>query len=765
MSEQAFALLHPGVQEAIWKLGWKEFKPIQVQSIHAVCETNHHLVVCAQTAGGKTEAAFLPIISRLATDPEPSVQALYVGPLKALINDQFRRLEELCANLRLPVYRWHGDVPANQKNALRDQPGGILLITPESLESNFINFGAHVPRVYRHLSFVVIDELHSFLSNVRGVHLQSLLSRLSVAAGCSPRLVGLSATLADPQAARLFLVPDAMESVQVIQDTSATREIKFGIKAFLARPQNREEPQRRLSPAEALRLADKMLARQMTDEVVLGNVLPQQCSPAAAGAEQAGDELDEIADEIIKHFSRSTNLIFGNSKQSIEVLADRLRERVRQERWPADPFVVHHGSLSKDLREDAEATLKSGVPTTALCSSTLELGIDIGHVRAVGQLDTPWSVSSMVQRLGRSGRRAGESAMMRMYVREESPHSGSTLTDLLYPDLLRAIALTRLMLAKWLEPFDYDRMHLSTLTHQVLSCLKQTGGMRAAHLYRSLCVRGPFRKVTQAQFGALLRGLAEHDLVEQVPTGELILALLGERITASFDFYAAFQGTEEFAIRCGTEEIGKLSAGIVPPIGEHLILAGKRWRVDEILPRQKLVLVGFSPGGQAPPFRGGGGEIHTRVVRAMRDVLIGEDEPAYLDQSSRLLLRAARRTARAVGLAESDVLAGRRKVQWFPWVGTRGLFTLSQLAKSWKIGHRMDRLSITYHLPSREAFHEHLRQVTTSKPDALALARLLPVKVVEKFDTYVPEALLDAANAHSRLDVHDAYAACARALG
>ncbi|MCL4193688.1 MAG: DEAD/DEAH box helicase, partial [Thermoguttaceae bacterium] len=286
MSEQAFALLHPGVQEAIWELGWKEFKPIQVQSIHAVCETNHHLVVCAQTAGGKTEAAFLPIISRLATDPEPSVQALYVGPLKALINDQFRRLEELCANLRLPVYRWHGDVPANQKNALRDQPGGILLITPESLESNFINFGAHVPRVYRHLSFVVIDELHSFLSNVRGVHLQSLLSRLSVAAGCSPRLVGLSATLADPQAARLFLVPDAMESVQVIQDTSATREIKFGIKAFLARPQNREEPQRRLSPAEALRLADKMLARQMTDEVVLGNVLPQQCSPAAAGAEQ-----------------------------------------------------------------------------------------------------------------------------------------------------------------------------------------------------------------------------------------------------------------------------------------------------------------------------------------------------------------------------------------------------------------------------------------------------------------------------------------------
>src|SRR6266403_884647 len=118
---------------------------------HTICETGNHLVVCAPTAGGKTEAAFLPIISQLAARPQPSVQALYVGPLKALINDQFRRLEQLCEKLEMPVHRWHGDVPANQKKALRDHPKGILLITPESLESNFINFGAQVARVYRHL--------------------------------------------------------------------------------------------------------------------------------------------------------------------------------------------------------------------------------------------------------------------------------------------------------------------------------------------------------------------------------------------------------------------------------------------------------------------------------------------------------------------------------------------------------------------------------------------------------------------------------------
>ena len=117
MSKEAFSLLHSGVQEAIWKMGWKEFKPIQVQAIQTICETEKHLVICAPTAGGKTEAAFLPIISKLAANPQPSVQAIYVGPLKALINDQFRRLEELCDKLEIPVHRWHGDVPANQKKA------------------------------------------------------------------------------------------------------------------------------------------------------------------------------------------------------------------------------------------------------------------------------------------------------------------------------------------------------------------------------------------------------------------------------------------------------------------------------------------------------------------------------------------------------------------------------------------------------------------------------------------------------------------------
>ena len=766
MSQEPFSLLHPGVQEAIWKMGWQTLKPIQAQSIRAICETEKHLVICAPTAGGKTEAAFLPIISQLATNPQPSVQAIYVGPLKALINDQFRRLEELCEKLEIPVHRWHGDVPASQKKALRENPSGILLITPESLESNFVNYGVQVPRVYRHLSFVVIDELHCFFGNERGVHLQSLLSRLINTAGCTPRLVGLSATLADPQLARAFLAPDAVASVQVIEDALAKREIKFGIKTFLEPPPEGKIAAPRLTPEQALALASSLTPQVVGSEKELATLIQQRKAPAPTPASKSADALDEIADDIIQNFQLTTNLIFGNAKGAIEDLADRLHERVRAAKWPVDPFFVHHGSLSKDLREDAEAALKSGVPTTALCSSTLEMGIDIGNVRAIGQIDTPWTVSSMVQRIGRSGRREGEPAIMRMYVREDSPHSHSSVTDLLFPDLLRAIAMTRLMLEKWLEPFDQNRMHVSTLIHQILSFLKQTGGMSAAILYRALCQRGPFRSVNQSQFAILLRGLAHQELIEQIPQGELILGLLGERITASFDFYAAFQTADEFVIRCGQEEIGKLAADYIPPVGEHLLLAGKRWQVGEIIHDKKMVLVYLSPGKKTTLFHSPAGEIHTRVMREMKMVLLNTDEPAYLDRNSKNLLRAARQTARIVGLGRTDIIVGRQSIQWFPWVGTRTFETLLLLAKSAKVSCTKDRprLALTYQLSSPEDFFKHLREIANSQPDAVALAHLMPAKAVEKYDGFIPEQLLDEANAQSRLNVSEAREACAGLL-
>lgn len=763
MSQAAFALLHPGVQRAIWEMGWKQLRPIQAEAIQTLLGGSTHLLICAATASGKTEAAFLPIISTLAAGPHDSVRAIYVGPLKALINDQFGRLDRLCERMEVPVHRWHGDVAASHKQALRRDPGGILLITPESLESNFINYGSQVPRLYRELEFVVVDEVHSFLGNVRGVHLLSLLSRLCTATGRQPRLIGLSATLGDPEMGKQFLAPDAQKSVTLIQDSGAGREVRFALKAVLKRPESRKAGNgaRRLTPAETM----EFVRHKTAEQLLAAGESPRTESkaPEPVNESEPPDDLDDIADDVARNFATSTNLVFVNSRRTAEELAVRVHDRVAKQKWPHDPFMIHHGSVAKELREETEAALKSGVPTTAICSSTLEMGIDIGSVRAVGQIDPPWSVASLVQRLGRSGRREGESSIMRLYAREESPHAGSRLTDLLFPDLLRSIALTRLMQQKWLEPAETQRMHLSTLVHQVFSHLKQTGGMSAANLHESLAVRGPFRSVSAADFALLLRTLAAKQLVEQIPTGEIILTPAAERITSAHDFYAAFKSTEMFTVRHDKSEIGELPLDALPPVGQLVILAGRRWLVDEIDAATKTVWVSPAKGGQIPVFLGNGGDLHTRIVQEMKSVLLGSDEPAYLDNAARELLRTTRQVATTVGLGASDILAAPGGVRWFPWVGTRCLRTLAIMAELSGVNCETDRLSIWLPVSGMNEFRDFVKKLAKSSMTPQQLGSRVTPRAVEKFDEFLPDELLTKACAVERLAIEESQVALGKA--
>lgn len=752
MSQSAFALLHPGVQRAIFEMGWKELRPIQAEAIHVLLEGTGHALICAATASGKTEAAFLPIISKLAEGPQDSIRAIYVGPLKALINDQFNRLDRLCERLKIPVYRWHGDVSVSHKQDLRRDPGGVLLITPESLESNFINYGTQVPRLYRDLEFVVIDEVHSFLGNVRGVHLLSLLSRLRSATARQPRMIGLSATLGDPEMGMRFLAPDDTRAVALIQDTATGRQVRFALKAFLKRPDSRSTGEQ--SPRRSIPEVVSSIHKKTAAQLIAGGE-PHQAVEASQKSDQL-DDLDDIADDIIRNFASSTNLVFVNSRRTAEELAVRVHDRVTKLKWPHDPFVIHHGSIAREVREEAESALKSGVPTTAICSSTLEMGIDIGSVRAVGQIDPPWSVSSLVQRLGRSGRREGEASIMRLYVREESPHARSRLTDLLFADLLRGVALTRLMQQKWLEPVDEQKLHLSTLVHQIFSHLKQTGGMKAPSLYEALAISGPFRSVVQAEFAALLRSLAAKQLIEQLPTGEIILTPNGERITSSHDFYAAFKSTEMFTVRYDKAQIGELPLDALPPAGQVLILAGKRWLVQEIDAMSKTVWVSPARGGKVPVFLGNGGELHTRVVQEMKAVLLDTEVPPYLDSPARELLAAARHVAGKIGLGKSNLIEVPGGLRWFPWVGTRCLRTLSIFADLNGIACETDRLSIYLPLETRERFSDLIQQVLSSGIDVSAAGARVTPRIVEKYDEYLPDDLLIKACAIERLAIDEA---------
>jgi ATP-dependent Lhr-like helicase len=712
-----FAKLHPKIQEAVWNQHWDELRPLQVDAIQAVLDSNDHVILASATASGKTEAAFLPILSLLAAAPADSVQALYISPLKALINDQFSRLEDLCAYAEIPVHRWHGDVSATDKQHLRKNPGGVLLITPESLESQFINHDRHLQGIYAHLQFVVIDELHAFLDNVRGIHLRSLLARLNIAAKVAPRRLGLSATIGDFAPARAFLCIDSPGEVRVLEDKSQRKELRVGVKAYLEAPGAGESGERE-----------------------------QTSSSAPTG-------LAAIAGDIAYRFRSESNLIFCNSRRQTELLADRLRTLCEHECWPRNPFLLHHGSLSRELREDAERDLKSGQPVTVICTSTLEMGIDLGAVRAIGQVGPTWSVASIVQRLGRSGRHEGEPQILRLYTLDDALTERSSLTDRLFPELIRAIALLELHREGWLEPPEYDRFHFSTCVHQVLSVLRQTGGAPASHLHDVLWRRGAFHRIEQPQFTALLRELAARELIEQMPTGELILAPAGERIVESRDFYAAFASRIEYRVEHDGQPIGVLPQDSIPAEGEFLLLAGRRWRVNLIDHSSKRVAVAPAKGWKQPRFAGGIGRLHPTITQRMKQVLTEETGYPFLNMPATQLLGKARQHFANAGLDTEDTVISFSGVEWFPWRGSRALVTLELCAKADRLKTERDDLSIRYQKVAPGDFVAHRARIASGAFKPEELVPLVADFERDRFDEHVPVELLHQAFVAEVLDL------------
>ncbi len=753
----AFERLHPAIRQALYDQRWDELRPLQVEAIHAFSDSNADLVLSAATASGKTEAAFLPVLSQLVGTPVGSVGAIYVGPLKALINDQFGRLEELCRHADIPVHRWHGDVTATAKKEFRKNPGGVLLITPESLESNFINYGNQIFRIYSQLRYVIIDELHSFMGDVRGTHLRSLLSRMEQCIGKRPRRLGLSATLADFSEASLFLNRTNPDSVRVLRDEDDDKTIKVGLRAYPSKPRRKTK-----NLIEDARGAADLIS-QVAGRLETGGPIPdEEDEPSVDTTEVAEHRL--LAAELARVFRKNANLIFTNSRSLAEMLADRIHELEKTEKWPRNPFVLHHGSLSKEVREEVESRLKTKEPLTAFCTSTLEMGIDIGSVQTVGQLGPPWSVSSLVQRVGRSGRKQGESKILRMYSLDPQPTTNGPLDELLCPQLLRCIALIELMVAKWLEPPDTNDLGYSTLIHQTLSILKETGGSKAVRIYEVLCVNGAFSHVDGATFTKILCSLGSFELIQQMADGTVILTPNGETIVSGRDFYAAFSGGEDFTVRYTQETIGRIPRESVPLIGEHLLLNGRRWNVTDVESRKRLVEVIPAKGFKKPVFLGSGGEIHSRIFQEMKAALASEHSYSYLHEDAAALLNAARKIFRVTGLNQGSVLKNGAGADFYPWVGTRTMRTFELCALT--DGLRVDRrpLSLRYEA-DEEALRTHFMKIAESRFDPLELAQKIPDRHREKYDEFLPDELLDRSNINRCLQIAEAAEVARRVIG
>lgn len=453
------------------------------------------------------------------------------------------------------------------------------------------------------------------------------------------------------------------------------------------------------------------------------------------------------------------NLVFANSRRHVEQLTDRLRRRCETERVPNE-FVAHHGNLSRDMREDAEARLKErSRPTTAICTSTLEMGIDIGSVDAIGQVGAPSTVSSLRQRLGRSGRRAGQAAVLRAYISESKLDPRSDLTDQLRAELVQTIAMIDLLLLGWYESPNGAALHLSTLIQQILSIVAQHGGASAAQTYSALCGHGPFRSVNASMFTKLLRSMGAADLLVQEPSGLLLHGAAGEKLVNHYSFYAAFASPEEYRLIADGRPIGTLPVDRLLVEGSALIFGGHRWLVLGIDTNRKVITITHARGGKAPHFTGAAPTIADEIRQRMRQVLLGTDVPAYLDPTARELLSQARSGFGNLGLDQHLVHGNSTETVILPWRGDNIMTTLAVAFTSHGLRATPDGISLTVRAEPATVLAAAAHLAQQPPPDATKLAALVGNKERDKHDRYLSDDLLTASYAAAALDVPGAWEA------
>lgn len=619
----SFGLLAEPVRRWVWLQKWRELRDIQERSIPVLLRDETDAILAAPTALGKTEAAFLPLISAVIAEPSRAggFDLVYVSPLRALINDQFRRLRDLCEAVDLPLHAWHGDIASSRKSRALRNPRGILLITPESLEAMFVLRGPRVPGLFGSLRGIVVDELHALLGTDRGIHTRSLLTRLEIGIGRRIRRVGLSATLGDMRLAARYLRPEEPNAVAVLESTEDSFPLSMQLRGYEVAPHSHSEAASKVDNAN------------------------QAAGPPQASAER------QIAEHLFEKLRGMTNLVFAGSRQNVELFSDLLRRISERERVPNE-FFPHHASLSAEHRATVEERLRrKQQPTTAVCTSTLELGIDIGDVRCVGQINAPFSVSSLRQRLGRSGRRK-RPAELRMYAVERRATERTHPADSLRLRLVRSVAMVELLRERWCESPADQVLHLSTLLHQILSVVAEKGGTTASGVYSTLCERGPFKLVDKRLFAQLLRHMGAPDvaLLEQSPDGILLLGREGERVVEHYSFYAVFETPHEYRVLHAGRSLGTLPAVTLLVVGMTIIFSGRRWRITSIDHRDRVIEVASDPTGRPPMFGGDAGIVADEVVWRMQEVFESESEPAYLDGKATELLKEGRRHYRRLGL-------------------------------------------------------------------------------------------------------------------
>ena len=729
---RAFDRYAPFVQEYIYQNHWENLRSIQVAAADAIFNTDENVLLTASTASGKTEAAFFPIITLFSEDMPSSVGCIYIGPLKALINDQFSRLNDLCAEADIPVWHWHGDVAQSHKAKLMRHPSGILQITPESLEALLLHKHAAIAKLFGDLRFVVIDEVHSLLWGDRGGQTLCLIERLSRIAGVNPRRIGLSATIGDPEGTGEFLSLGTGRKTIIPKIDAKGSKWRLSMEHFYVK--------------DAQAAEDKQIPGALP-------VLEEKTDDAPANA-------DPGIGYIFEHTRGKKCLVFVNSREECEMVTTTLRHYCELNHEP-DRFLVHHGNLSASYRETAEGIMKDDSQyMTTVTTATLELGIDIGRLERAFQIDAPWTVSSFLQRMGRTGRRELPPEMW-FVIREDEPEVRAMLPTTIPWKLLQGIALVQLYLEeRWVEPPRLDRLPFSLLYHQTMSTLASCGELSPRALADRVLRLHYFHRITQEDYRVLLRHLIATDHIQQTEQGGLIVGLAGERVINSFKFYGVFQESEEYTVRSESQELGTVVSP--PPVGEKLAIAGHVWQVLDVDHKRRLIYCRQVKGSVPAYFGQCPGDLHTKILTRMRRVLQEDRQYPYLMKNAVARLEQARFTAAHSGAAEKPLInLGGNMWCLLPWVGTYTFLTMERFLKI-KCADRLGLRNLDSARPffiqftmkaDESAFFRVLSEEIRKPIDPMELVYPKELPLFDKYDEYLPEELVKKGFAFGVLDV------------
>ena len=724
-----FSRLAPFIQEYIYRNGWTELRRIQTDAAKVIFDSDDNLLLTTPTASGKTEAAFFPIISELYEAPSDSFGVLYIAPLKSLINDQFSRIEALLNESGIPVYHFHGDVAASHKTKAIKDPKGIIQITPESLESMLINRANDIFRLFCDLRYVVIDELHTLTGSDRGNQIICQLERLGKTIGYHPRRIGLSATVGDVRSAGEWLSLGSGRKTVCPEAPRDKLTWKLGFEQFYIGSYG-------LTDGEGEGNAEKPNLRLDREALDPGYSFVYDC----------------VKDRKC--------IVFSNSREETEYVTATLRQ-IAEKRGEPDVFSIHHGNLSAAIREGAELDLKNDEVVNTTCATvTLELGIDIGKLERIVQIEAPNSVSSMLQRIGRSGRLGGAPEMM-MVFREEMPLPDTPLPQLIPWQILQAVAIVQLYAEeRFIEPPIRKKLPYSLMFHQTLSILKASGELTPAALAGRVMSLSPFSEVSKESYRKLLVSMISGDFIERTESGGLIIGLKGERITSSFKFYAVFKDSEDFTVRCGSDEIGTITSP--PPVGDRFALAGRVWEVVELDIKGKLVFVNAVGGKMEVSWPGDYGEIHTKILKRMKRILLEDKRYPYLKPFAAKRIDETRALVKRTSMLDSPIVhLGGYSYALFPWLGTRSFRTLRKVLGQFKDRFKLSAIDYErcYYISFRmergtpeELYNAIKSRITSEDFDVYELAASGENPIFDKYDEYIPSELLREAYAADRLE-------------